>query len=117
MTLHDVLIDVSAPQRSTLEVHMVVGLVRLRPTRTPAQVDAQIYWLDRRGAMQPIRGTSGIATGWIQPGPVGPVSILMELGYPVERTGLHGVNLFDPNGAFGRPLALLASCQFLLRAT
>lgn len=116
VTLRDVLLDHAAPHKSRLEVALVVGLIRRNTTHAPVRLDAMTYWIDRVGVAQRIRGNSGIATSHVPPGPSGPTSILFELDYPVERTGLHGVTLFDPGGAFGIPNRQLATCQFLLRA-
>lgn len=87
----------------------VVGAV-LDPAMSRKSLDMMVWRLDRNGERQTLQGYVG--TPLILPQALGPQVMQYSFSLPTPTKGIYGAELFDRDGAFGKPKSLLATYMF-----
>ena len=100
-------LECSANDRTDLAA--IVG-VCLRPEMKDKSLDLMAWRLDRTGERQRIPEYAG--TPLILPDSVGPAVLPYSISLPTPSSGIYGFELFDRDGAFGPPEALLSTYMF-----
>lgn len=87
----------------------VVGAVVV-PAMKQKALDMMVWKLDRSGQRQKVPGFVGMPL--ILPDSLGPQVMPYRFELPTPAKGIYGAELFDRDGAFGKPQSLLATFMF-----
>ncbi|HEX4610208.1 MAG TPA: hypothetical protein VH092_18595 [Urbifossiella sp.] len=95
-------------------MHAVVGAI-IRPPTVGKRLDLMGWALGENGERESIPGLKGqrYTIGGDQ---LGPACLLYKVTVPFQKPGIHGFDLFDPDGAFGKLDGLLATYLYSIGA-